>query len=127
MAILSGLRSNVFETHNISVNGNQNGMVLKILLSSYGKPFSGFLFGRRTNSNSLCLYYISGYGEGLGRYNVIDLVGTELSSMIESIDANSTENTIKFDIIVPMGFNCYFTLVNFLSKDAVVSFSVEET
>lgn len=125
---ISGLRSNVFETYSIMVSGNQNGKVLKILLNSYGTPFSGFLLGRRTNANSLCLYHLSGYGEGLGRYNVIDLVGTELSSsMVESIDVNSTENTIKFDIIVPMSSNCYFTFVNFLSKDAVVSFSVEET
>lgn len=47
--------------------------------------------------------------------------------MVESIDTDSTENTIKFGLIVPTGSNCYFTFVNFLSKDAVVSFSVEET
>lgn len=110
------------------VSGSQNGKVLKILLNSYGTPFSGLLFGRRTNANALCLYHLSGYGEGLGRYNAIDLVGTELSSsMVKSIDTDSTENTMKFGLITPTGSNCHFTFINFLTKNAIASLSVEET
>ena len=111
--------------HNITISEVQNGKTLKILLDRYYKPFGGFLVGRRTTANSLCLYHLSGYGEGLGRYNAIDLTGTG-STLIESIDTDSTERTMKFNL-VPSKSPYFFTFVNFLSKDAVVSFSVEET
>lgn len=86
--------------------------------------FSGFLFGRRTLADKFCLYYITGYNEGLGRYNAIDLADGRSAGLIKSIDENSVASTIEF-VLVPSESPAYFSFVNFLRSNSVVSISVE--
>ena len=72
------------------------------------------------------MYYLTGYGEGLERYNAIDLTDGKSYSLIKSVDTDSVASTIEFEL-VPSESPAYFSFVNFLHHNSVVSISVEES
>lgn len=123
---ISGLKANVFEVYRFNVSSSQNGTKIKIVFKQDFSMFSGFLFGRRTLSNSFCLYHVTGYGEGSGRYNATDLTEGEGVNLIKSVDTDTFAYSIKFELI-PSQSIAYFAFVNCLSINSVESISIEES